>query len=64
VDAGYATDVFDAHDAAADELVHSIVLANEAGRTGEPASAANRVARIKEPSGHGALIGQRISAAK
>jgi len=63
-DAGYATDVFEAHDASADELVHSIILANEAARTGEPSSAPSRVARTAGSSGHGALIGKRMSASK
>jgi membrane fusion protein (multidrug efflux system) len=61
-DAGYATDVFDAHDLAADQLVHSIILANEAARAGEPSSASRRVARIGGSTANGAFIGARVSA--
>jgi membrane fusion protein (multidrug efflux system) len=62
-EAGYATDVFDAHDAAAEQLVRSIILANEAARTGETSSASKRVART-DASADGALFGAQMSAAK
>jgi membrane fusion protein (multidrug efflux system) len=49
---GYATDVFAANDLIADERVHSIILANEAGAGAEPSAASSRLAHQQAPSHH------------
>jgi membrane fusion protein (multidrug efflux system) len=46
---GYATDVFDANELTADQRVHAIIRANEAGATTEPSAANNALAQHKSP---------------
>jgi membrane fusion protein (multidrug efflux system) len=47
---GYATDVFGEHDSLAEQRVHSIIIANEAGRPVAPAPGDGRLAHRETPS--------------
>ncbi len=47
---GYATDVFSEHDALAEQRVHSIIIANEAGHVAPSVPSASRLAHAQTPA--------------
>jgi membrane fusion protein (multidrug efflux system) len=49
---GYATDVFAANDLIADQRVHSIIIANEAGTATVVSAASSRLAHQQNPVHH------------